>query len=161
ALERAFDDLAEDRSVRVAVLTGSGRAFAAGMDVRVLRGLDVAAARSLITSLEKAIDAVHQAPFPVVAAINGPALGAGFERVLARILAGAPGAIRLTQELMVRWRTTDLATAVHYGINAFATAYATGEPGEGAAAFLEKRSPRWSVRVRDAAGAPPAPAAPR
>jgi 1,4-dihydroxy-2-naphthoyl-CoA synthase len=44
---------------------------------------------------------------------------------------------------MIRWRQTDLATAVRLGINAFATAYATGEPQEGARAFLEKRRPHW------------------
>ena len=44
---------------------------------------------------------------------------------------------------MLRWRYTDLATAFEYGINAFATAYATGEPREGARAVLEKRPPRF------------------
>jgi enoyl-CoA hydratase/carnithine racemase len=63
----------------------------------------------------------------------------------ARILAGSPSAIRLQKELIVRWRQTDLATAVHYGINAFATAYATGEPQEGAAAFVDKRAPAWQA----------------
>jgi len=45
----------------------------------------------------------------------------------------------LQKELIVRWRETDLATAVRYGINAFATAYATDEPREGMSAYLEKR----------------------
>lgn len=221
ALRAAFDDLAADPSVRVAVLTGHGRAFTAGMDVHVLRGLDVAGAKALITSLQSAIGAVHHAPVPVIAALNGAALGAGFELALAcdlriaatgallglpevrvgvpsvieaallppmvgpgraaellfsgesitaeeavhwglvnhvvpaselsaavdrmvdKILAGGPGAIRLQKELIVRWRQTDLATAVQYGVNAFAMAYASGEAAEGAAAFLAKRSPKW------------------
>lgn len=221
ALRGAFDDLAADPSVRVAVLTGSGRAFTAGMNVHVLRDLDVAGAKALITSLQAAIGAVHHAPIPVIAALNGAALGAGFELALAcdlriaaagarlglpevrvgvpsvieaallppmvgpgraaemlfsgepitaeeafgwglvnrvvpaselrgavdamvgRILAGGPAAIRLQKELIVRWRQTDLTTAVQYGINAFATAYASDEAAEGAAAFLEKRSPKW------------------
>jgi enoyl-CoA hydratase len=230
ALHDAFVTLTADTSVRVVVLTGSGRAFTAGMDVRVLRGLDVLSAKSLITSLQAAIGAVHQAPFPVVAAINGAALGAGFELALAcdlrvaasgaplglpevrvgvpsvieaallpflvgpgraaellfsgepvlaeraadwglvnrvvpareldaavetlvgKILAGGPVAVRLQKELVIRWRTTDLTTAVQYGINAFAAAYATGEPGEGATAFLEKRAPKF--RAARAEGTP-------
>jgi 1,4-dihydroxy-2-naphthoyl-CoA synthase len=43
----------------------------------------------------------------------------------------------------VRWRNTDLASAVRIGINAFAQNYATGEAREAALAFLEKRPPRF------------------
>lgn len=221
SLRDAFARLARERDVRVIVLTGAGRAFTAGMDVQVLEGLDVAGAKVLITLLQEAIGAVHTAPVPVIARVNGAALGAGFELalacdmriaargaplglpevqvgvpsvieaallpaavgparaaemlftgdpvradealawglvnrvvsvaeldgavdgVVARILAAAPGAIRLQKELVIRWRETDLATAVQYGINAFATAYAGGEPREGAQAFLAKRGPRW------------------
>ena len=63
--------------------------------------------------------------------------------MVARLLACGPAALRLQKELMLRWRYTDLAAAIEYGINAFATAYATGEPREGARAFLDKRAPRF------------------
>src|SRR5260370_25423826 len=53
------------------------------MDVRVLRGLDAAWARALIPDLWAAMDAVHRAPFPVLAAVHGACLGAGFELALA------------------------------------------------------------------------------
>ena len=65
------------------------------------------------------------------------------EALAARILAAGPEAIRLQKELIVRWRETDLATAVRSGINAFAAAYATGEPREGTSAYLEKRAPEF------------------
>ncbi|OGK98469.1 MAG: hypothetical protein A3E31_09995 [Candidatus Rokubacteria bacterium RIFCSPHIGHO2_12_FULL_73_22] len=221
ALRDAFQTLAGDPTVRLVVLTGGGRAFTAGMDVGYLRDLDVAGARALITSLHDTIDAVHRAPVPVIAAVNGACLGAGFELALAcdlrvaaagaplglpevrvgvpsviqaallppligpgraaellltgetipaeralewglvnavvpapgltaavealaaKILACGPEAVRLQKELIVRWRETDLGTAVRHGIDAFAAAYATDEPREGTSAFLEKRAPRF------------------
>jgi enoyl-CoA hydratase/carnithine racemase len=75
-----------------------------------------------------------------------PELDAAVDAMVDKVLACGPAAIRLQKELMLRWRHTDLATAVEYGINAFATAYATDEPREGARAFLEKRAPRFGSR---------------
>lgn len=60
------------------------------------------------------------------------------------ILAFAPTAVRLQKELIVRWRNTDLRTAIESGINAFAQSYATGEPREAMLAYLEKRKPRFA-----------------
>ena len=68
---------------------------------------------------------------------------AAAEEMATSILQAGPDAIRLQKELIVRWRESDLASAVRYGINAFATAYATGEPREGMTAYLEKRRPNF------------------
>jgi enoyl-CoA hydratase len=59
------------------------------------------------------------------------------------ILACAPSAVRLQKQLIVGWRESDLTSAVRAGIAAFGASYATGEPREGARAFLEKRPPRF------------------
>ena len=40
---------------------------------------------------------------------------------------------------------TDLATAVEYGVNAFAVSYASPDAAEGLRAFLEKRAPNWTT----------------
>jgi enoyl-CoA hydratase len=60
-----------------------------------------------------------------------------------RILACAPTAVRAQKELINRWRQTDLRAAIEYGINTFATCFATDEPREAMTAFLEKRLPKW------------------
>ena len=65
------------------MVAGSGRAFTAGMDLRVLRDLTPQSARELIVGLHRAIEAVHEAPFPVVAMVHGACLGAGLELALA------------------------------------------------------------------------------
>jgi enoyl-CoA hydratase/carnithine racemase len=83
ALHDVFHALAADATVRVAILTAAGRAFSAGMDVRVLRDFTPATARQFISDLHEAIEAVHHAPFPVIAAVHGACLGAGLEIALA------------------------------------------------------------------------------
>src|SRR3989442_5778407 len=67
-----FQALGADRTIRAAVVTGSGRAFTAGMDVHVLAGLDVAGAPTLITTLHQTIEAGHYAPFSVPPAPHRP-----------------------------------------------------------------------------------------
>jgi enoyl-CoA hydratase/carnithine racemase len=76
-------------------------------------------------------------------AVERGELGAAVDATVAAIVAAAPGAVRLQKELIIRWRESDLTTAVRAGIAAFAASYASGEPREGATAFLEKRRPRF------------------
>lgn len=79
--------------------------------------------------------------------VNRVAPPAELERVtmalIDLILECAPAAVRLQKELIIRWRNTDLRSAVEYGVNAFAQAYATEEPREAMRAFLDKRKPRF------------------
>jgi len=102
AVRETFDTLARDAGVGAAVLTGAGRAFTAGMQVQVLRDLTPASAKALITSLHEAIHAVHEAPFPTIAMVNGPCLGAGFELAMAcDIRTAAAGALLGLPEVKV------------------------------------------------------------
>ena len=58
ALRRGFRKLADDESVRVVVLTGSGRAFTAGMNVNVLRDLDGKQLKRVIVVPDKVVNLV-------------------------------------------------------------------------------------------------------
>ncbi len=85
ALEAAFDDLANDADIRVAIITGTGRAFCAGLDLK-----ELAQGKGLIEELAQKRKARVNltTPFknfgrPVIGAINGPAITGGFELALA------------------------------------------------------------------------------
>jgi enoyl-CoA hydratase/carnithine racemase len=75
--------------------------------------------------------------------VGREALDEAVEAMVSAITACAPQAVRLQKALIVRWRESALTDAVRAGIPAFTAAYATGEPLEGATAFLEKRPPRF------------------
>ena len=80
ALERTFDGLAADETLRVVVLRGAGsRAFIGGADIRAMASLEPESARAFITGLHRACDAIRNLPVPVIARIEGYALGAGLE----------------------------------------------------------------------------------
>jgi enoyl-CoA hydratase len=76
----AVGGLAEDPRLRLVVVSGAGeRAFVGGADIGEIAVLDHVRARSFITLVHKCCDAVHRLPVPVIARIDGYALGAGLE----------------------------------------------------------------------------------
>jgi enoyl-CoA hydratase/carnithine racemase len=76
----AFDDANQDVSTRVIVFTGIGRAFCAGDDRKEhTHPADEAEARDLVEAIQRATHAIVFGRTPVVGAINGWAVGGGFE----------------------------------------------------------------------------------
>jgi enoyl-CoA hydratase/carnithine racemase len=81
---RALEDVKSDENVRVVVLTGAGeKAFSAGADIKAMVGMTALKARELSLMGESLCLALENLEKPVVAAINGYALGGGLEVAMA------------------------------------------------------------------------------
>ena len=84
ALHVAFDDAAADPAVRVVVLTGSGpKAFVAGADIAEMSGLSPVEGRDFSLRGTRMMRRMETMPKPVIAMINGFALGGGLELAMA------------------------------------------------------------------------------
>lgn len=73
-----------DRSVRCIVVTGAGeKAFCAGADLKERAGMDMNQVRRTVSLIRESINDVEALPQPVIAAVNGAAVGGGMELALA------------------------------------------------------------------------------
>lgn len=97
-IRRAMLELLRDANVRAIVLTGSGdRAFAAGADVRELAVQSPAGLREQARAGQHVFSLIEQLGKPVVAAINGYALGGGCELAMACTLRVAADSAQIGQ----------------------------------------------------------------
>lgn len=222
-LEQAIDWMAVQDDVLVIILTGEGRAFVAGADIAEMSSFTPLQARVFAQNGHRALGKIAQVEKPVIAAVNGFALGGGCEialacdiRVLAdtakigqpevnlglipgfggtqrlarlvgpgiakelimtadtldaaeafriglankvvsaeqlipvvteiakKIASKGPTAVRLAKTCINRGLDCDLSTGNAFEIEAFGVCFASQEPREGTAAFLEKRKPDWT-----------------
>jgi 2-(1,2-epoxy-1,2-dihydrophenyl)acetyl-CoA isomerase len=86
----AFSWLADRAPLRALIVTGSGKAFCSGGDVTWFQKGVEDSEIDLTSEVRRGAEALHQAivdlrriPYPVIAAVNGPAAGAGFSLALA------------------------------------------------------------------------------
>ncbi len=86
-LAEALEAAGSDRTVHVVVITGVGRAFCSGGDVAAMADLierqDADEFARLLGSGRRVVTAIRHMTKPVIASINGPAFGAGFNLALA------------------------------------------------------------------------------
>jgi enoyl-CoA hydratase len=128
----ALEDTRNDSSVKVLVVTGEGRAFSTGADLKESKTRTPEAYREYLEELQEASRQIIRFEKPTIAAINGYALGSGYELALAcdiRIAAeeakiGSPeakvtssvtgGAFRLVQDLIGPGKARELLFTGEY-----------------------------------------------
>lgn len=80
---QALGDVQKMSEVKVLVLTGAGKAFVAGADIRVLQSLDPLGAKQFAQVGQAALFTLEAMDIPVIACVNGYALGGGCEIAIA------------------------------------------------------------------------------
>ncbi|MDB9822626.1 enoyl-CoA hydratase/isomerase family protein [Deltaproteobacteria bacterium] len=125
-IQEALEEARNDSEVKVLIITGEGRAFSTGADLKESRDRSMEDYRDYLEELQEASRKIIRFEKPTIAAINGYALGSGYELALAcdiRIAAedaqiGSPearvtssvtgGAMRLIQDLIGPGRAKEL-----------------------------------------------------
>src|SRR6476659_1124752 len=79
-LARAIDIISADEGIKVLVITGAGeRSFCAGADISYMVNIDAVTAEKYASSAQSVLNKIEKMEKPVIAAINGFALGGGCE----------------------------------------------------------------------------------
>mgnify|MGYP006284270081 CR=1 FL=1 len=130
--QAALEDSRNDPDIKAMIITGEGRAFSTGADLKESKTRSAEDYRDYLTELQEATRKIIRFEKPTIAAINGYALGSGYELALAcdiRLAAeeakiGSPeakvtssvtgGAMRLIQELVGPGKARELLFTAEY-----------------------------------------------
>ncbi|MFZ0074581.1 MAG: enoyl-CoA hydratase-related protein [Exiguobacterium undae] len=142
-LQQLVETVRQDATIRVVIFTGTGKAFSAGADLKERTTLTEREVRRNVEAIRDVFTNIADLPQPTIAAVNGHALGGGFEWMLAcdfriivegalvgltetsfGIIPGAGGTQRLprligetrAKELIFTAKKIDATTAERYGI---------------------------------------------
>ena len=131
-MQAALEDARADEAIKVVVVTGEGRAFSTGADLKESKTRSIEDYRDYLMSLQEVSRAIIRFEKPTIAAVNGFAIGSGYELALAcdiRIAAeeakiGSPeakvtssvtgGAFRLVQNLIGPGKARELLFTGEY-----------------------------------------------
>ncbi len=78
-IKNAFENIKNDEKVLVVIMTGEGRAFVAGADIEYMKGLSTLEAKNFSIFGQSVMNMIEKFEKPVIAAVNGFALGGGCE----------------------------------------------------------------------------------
>ena len=133
-LRQALDDLHQEKNVRAIILTGSGNVFSAGTDLKQLNTelqREAQASHQDIELLNELLLAMLRFPKPIIAALNGPAIGSAAALALACdfVIAAKQATLQLS-EVKLGLAAGSAVTMLNFRAGAaIATRYSiTGEP---------------------------------
>ncbi|WP_169718009.1 Short-chain-enoyl-CoA hydratase [Sporomusa silvacetica DSM 10669] len=81
-LTAVLQEIKNDDNVKVVIITGTGRAFCAGGDISFFKTLDLEGSIEFVKAAQSLVGAFINLPKPIIAAVNGFALGAGLSLAL-------------------------------------------------------------------------------
>ena len=96
-LTAAVQELEQDKHVKVAIITGKGKAFIAGADIKQMSTMSVLEAKEFSEMGHGLLDAIRASRLPYIAMINGYALGGGCELLMACDITVAARSAKLGQ----------------------------------------------------------------
>ncbi len=82
-IEQAMKEFNDDENIQVIIVTGEGKAFVSGSDISRLKNMDAIGAREYSQTGQRVLSYIENMEKPVIAAVNGFALGSGCELAMA------------------------------------------------------------------------------
>jgi enoyl-CoA hydratase len=96
-LTKAIEDLEKDKNIKVAIITGEGKAFIAGADIKQMKDMNSSEAKIFAETGHNLMKKIENSHLPFIAAVNGYALGGGCEVMMACDISIAASSAKIGQ----------------------------------------------------------------